>query len=165
MSVLLQSHPSGGGKPAQTRRAVVVTAAVDLVIAVPVAAWWLIGDQSSVPAGADPDYMVRPLGIAPGAERAAGLGSLLLAVVAMPVLAWATRRRLLDWRWWIVLVQLLAAGFTIAAGWRVMTAGVIGANIGGGLMFIFGGPVVAALLGGALASSVALVKRGRAGPG
>jgi hypothetical protein len=64
-----------------------------------------------------------------------------------------------------VLVQLLAAGFTIAAGWRVMTAGVIGANIGGGLMFIFGGPVVAALLSGALASSVPLLKRGRARPG
>lgn len=53
---------------------------------------------------------------------------------------------LFDARWWSVLVPLMAAGFITGAGWRVMTAGVIGANIGAGLVVLFGSPLVAALL-------------------
>lgn len=70
-----------------------------------------------------------------------------------------TIRRVLDARWWSVLVPLLAAGFITGAGWRVMTAEVIGANIGAGFVILFGSPVVAALLTWALARSIYLAHR------
>jgi hypothetical protein len=75
------------------------------------------------------------------------------------VLLWFTVRHLFDARWWSVLVPLMAAGFIAGAGWRVMTAGVIGANIGAGLVVLFGSPLVAALLVWAVARSIYLVHR------
>jgi membrane protein implicated in regulation of membrane protease activity len=77
----------------------------------------------------------------------------------MGVLGWATLRRLLDIRWWAVLALLLAAGFIAGAGWWVMTAGVIGANIGAGWVIISGGPILLMLLVWALAISVYLWSR------
>lgn len=52
-----------------------------------------------------------------------------------------------------MLISLLAADFIAGAGWRVMTAGVIGANIGAGMVIMIGGPVFAALLVSALAGA------------
>lgn len=46
------------------------------------------------------------------------------------------------------------AGLLVGVGWRVLTAGVIGANIGAGLVIVFGGPVVAGLLLWALGRGV-----------
>jgi uncharacterized membrane protein len=73
------------------------------------------------------------------------------------VLGWATLRRVLDIQWWAMLVPLAAAGFIAGAGWRVMTAGVIGANIGAGFVVFFGGPIVLVLLVWALALAVYLL--------
>jgi hypothetical protein len=41
---------------------------------------------------------------------------------------------------------LTAAGFLVALIGRVATAGVVGANIGGGLAFLFGGSIVCGML-------------------
>jgi hypothetical protein len=120
-------------------------------------AWWLVGDQSTVPASSDPDYAFRPWPISPAAARAAGIGSLTIAATATGLLGWATARRLLDVRWWAVLVPLTAAGFIAGAGWRVMTAGVIGANIGAGFVVLLGGPIVLGLLIWACGFSVHLL--------
>jgi hypothetical protein len=76
-------------------------------------------------------------------------------------LGWATLRRLLDARWWGVLVPLLAAGFIAGAGWRVMTARVIGANIGAGFVVLFGGPIFVLLVAWALVFSVFLLSLAR----
>ena len=125
------------------------------MIAFPVVVWWLVADQSTVPPrGAD--YAFRPLLIDPSAERAVGIGSVLLFVVALSMLVWADHRHPFGRRWWVVLGLVLSAGFIIGSGWRVMTAGVIGANIGAGLVVMFGGPVVVVLLIGALALAVRL---------
>jgi hypothetical protein len=137
----------------------VVVAAAALVIAVPVAIWWVAGDQSTVQVSAD--YAFRPFDVSVGAERIAGIGSTVLAVVALLTLAWATRRHLLDARWWMVLIPLLTAGLIVGFGWRVMTAGVIGANIGAGLVVLLGGPAVATLLIWATAYSIHLLHRRR----
>jgi hypothetical protein len=134
-------------------------AATELVIAFPVATWWLVGDLSTVPASASPDYAFRPLAIGPGAERAAGIGSALLAASTSLMLAWGTRKRLVDPRWWSVIAPLLAAGVIAGAGWRVMTAGVIGANFGAGFVILAGGPVAAALLVAALVRAIYLWRR------
>ncbi|MFC6022024.1 hypothetical protein ACFP2T_38405 [Plantactinospora solaniradicis] len=138
-----------------------VLAVAVLVIATPVATWWLVGDRSTVPAGAVPDYAFQPWDVNPGVAHAAGIGSVVAALVALLVLGRATGRNRLDPRWWGVFVPLLAAGVTVGFGWRVMTAGVIGANIGAGLMILLGGPVVAALLIGAIAYAIRLSLRRR----
>ncbi len=138
---------------------VVRVAGPALVAAVPVVTWWLVGDLSTVSLADDPDYAFRPMTLSPMTERAVGIASLALAVGAVAVLAWATRRRALDRRWWTVLGLLAAAGCIVGLGWRVLTAGVIGANIGAGLFILVGGPVVAALVLFALARSVFLLVR------
>jgi hypothetical protein len=47
---------------------------------------------------------------------------------------------LLRWEWLGVLARLVAAGATIALGYRMVTAGVIGANIGFGIFLMLGIP-------------------------
>ena len=151
-----------GPERARARWAAVAPALI-LVLAMPVAAWWLAGDQSTVPTSMDPDYAFRPWRIGPVAARAAGIGSLAAGGAAAAVLIGVTLRRRLDVRWWAVLVPLLAAGYIAGAGWRVMTAGVIGANIGAGLVVLAGGPIVLGLLIWALAFSVHLSRSGGTG--
>ncbi len=56
------------------------------------------------------------------------------------------RRASADLRWLAVVLPLLAAAVLLGWGWRVLTAGVIGANIGAGLVVAFGGPLVVAAL-------------------
>jgi hypothetical protein len=134
-----------------------IPAAVLLVLSTPVATWWLIGDQSTVPAGAEPDYAIRPWNISPAAAGTAGITSLLLATAMTVLIARATALRKLDRRWWAVLIPLLVAGILAGAGWRVMTAGGIGANIGAGLYVMFVGPIFAGLVAWAVAATVYLV--------
>jgi len=51
------------------------------------------------------------------------------------------------------LHPLLAAAVFLGWGWRGLTAGVVGANIGGGLLEIVGGPLVVAVVVWSLAAS------------
>src|SRR6266566_2363948 len=72
-------------------RWLVLAGAVALVLAVPVAAWWLTGDRySSLSPGAE--YLIRPFPVSPAAERAAGRGAVLAAIVAAAWLTWASLR-------------------------------------------------------------------------
>lgn len=118
-----------------------------LVAAVPVAAWGLMGQQNAdeLPS-ADLDYAFQPLNIPDGTAALIGAIALALAGVGAAMLVRASRRGSLDRRWWGVLAPLTVAGVIVGVGWRVLTAGVVGANIGAGLVIIFGGPVVAGLV-------------------
>ena len=61
---------------------------------------------------------------------------------------WATGRRVLDPRWWTVLILLVAAACIVGLGRRALTAGVVvivGANIGAGLFVFVGSPNVVVL--------------------
>jgi hypothetical protein len=160
----MRAHQTGDSKRAVARW-VVLSASAGLVLAFPVATWWLVGDLSTVSASAHPDFAFRPLDVSRGAERAAGLASALLAAVMLLMVVWFSVRHLFDARWWTVLVPLMAAGFITGAGWRVMTAGLIGANIGAGLVVLFGSPLVAALLVWSVARSIHLAHRLRHGRG
>jgi hypothetical protein len=119
-------------------------AGVVLVGAMPVATWWLVGDLSTEIA--DPDYLIRPVQIEGMAANVVGLGAVVLAAGSVVTLVVAGARGRLARSWWPVLVELVLAGGLCGAGWRVLTAGVIGANIGAGLVMIVGGPIVAALV-------------------
>ena len=130
--------------------------AVALVLAVPVAVWWLIGDRysSSVSFPGYPGWVIRPFPVSPAAERAVGRGSVLVAIAAATWLAWASLRHDFDLRWWSVLGPLLPAGILAGFGWRMLTARVPGGNFGAGCAIIFVGPVVAGLLGWAVTRSL-----------
>jgi hypothetical protein len=139
-------------------RWLVLAGAVVLVLAVPVAAWWLIGDRySALYPSPISSSVIRPFPISPAAERAAGTGAVLAAIVAATWLTWASLRHGFDLRWWSVLGPLLLAGILAGFGWRVLTARMDGANIGAGCLILSGGPVVAALLGWAVTRSLTLL--------
>jgi hypothetical protein len=135
-------------------------AAVALVVAMPVATWWLVGDQTdpdfkrrleangdpAIRAGYDPDYMVRPFAIAPAIERTVGVVAVVLVLVAVVLLLLASLTGRLHGGWWAVFGPLSLAGAVCGFGWRVMTAAVSGANIGGGLVLMFGVPVAFGLV-------------------
>ncbi len=137
-------------------RWLVLAGAVALALAVPVAAWWLIGDRySSLSPGAY--YVIRPFPVSPAAERAAGRGSVLVAIVAAAWLTWASLRHEFDLRWWPVLGPLLPAGILAGFIWRVLTMRVGGASVGTGCVILSACPVLAALLGWAVTRSLTLL--------
>ena len=140
-----------------------VPTAVGLILATPVASWWQVGPLNTAPARVGLDYAFRPWPISPQVARAAGITATVLAVVSLAILIWATVRHLLEARWWWVLLPLLAAGFIAGAGWRVMTAGVLGVNIGAGFVVGFGWPLAAILVAWALGYSYHLVEQARGG--
>lgn len=149
-----------------TNRGTHLTAAAVLVTAAPIAAWGLMGQQNATQLPPSQlDYAFRPWDMPHGLDTVLGAVSLLLAGAAAALLVRDTRRGRLDRRWWGVLAPLVVAGLLVGVGWRVMTAGVIGANIGAGLALFFGSPVVAGLLLWALVRGVRLMSRRRGGGG
>lgn len=63
-----------------------------------------------------------------------------------------------------MLAPLVIAGVVVGAGQRVLTAGVIGANIGAGLAMIFAAPAAAGLVLWAAGRTVWLTRRPRHRP-
>lgn len=122
-------------------------AAAVLVAAVPVATWGLVGQQNAK--GVEPselDHAFQPPVLPMWLDIVLGAAGLLLAVTAAAVLARESRRGRFDRRWWEVIAPLVVAGLILGAGWRVLTAGVIGANIGAGFVVVVGVPLVVMLL-------------------
>ncbi|MEV8544873.1 hypothetical protein [Streptomyces sp. NPDC051572] len=147
-----------------TPRATHLSAAATLVAAVPVAVWGLLGRQDVEGFSASElDYAYRPLDISDGAAAVVGVVALLLAGVGGALLVRASRRGELERRWWEVLAPLMPAGVIVGVGWRVLTAGVLGVNVGAGLTMLFGGPVVAGLLLWALVRGIWPANRRPAG--
>jgi hypothetical protein len=145
-------------------RALRAGAAILLIAAVPVAVAGLLGqdDDPSAPS-TELDYAVRPLDIPAGQMTAIGVVALLRAAAAVAVLLHGSRGRGPDRRrWpaeprrWQVVCPLVGVGVVLGYGYHVATAGVIGANIGYGLVVLFGGPVVVVLLVVAAARAWAL---------
>jgi len=146
------------GRPDAAVRWLVLAGAVALVLAVPVAAWWRIGDRySTLYPSPISSSVIRPFPVSPAAERAAGRGAVLAAIVAATWLTWASLRHDFDLRWWSVLGPLLPAGILAGFIWRVFTARVGGAPIGTGCVILSACPVLAALLGWAVTRSLTLL--------
>lgn len=131
-----------------TRYARGVAAAVASLPGAALASAWLVGDQS-YRGTTDLDHALRPLAVPQGVEVAAGVAGLAVLALSAVVVRRAPRA-------WPVLACLTAAGLLLGAGYRIVTAGVIGANIGAGLTFLLGGPLLLALL---LAAAVLAVRR------
>ncbi|MFJ5732333.1 hypothetical protein [Streptomyces paradoxus] len=145
-----------------------VPAGAALVGGVPVAAWGLMGQQNydGLPAS-ELDYAFQPWDIGDGVAAVAGGLALVLAVAGAAVLVRGTLRGAMDRRWWAVLGPLVVLGLMAGVGWRILTAGGIGANIGAGLLIMLGTPVAAGLLLWSLALALWLLieRRGRGSGG
>jgi hypothetical protein len=126
-------------------RQLATAAAVLAVLAVPAVTWWLAGDQSTASPD-NADYVLRPqFRLGARATRALGTGALVVSVVAVAFLIAASASHSFDLSWWSVVGPLLLLGILLGLGSRILTAGVIGANIGAGLFVFFIGPVMLAL--------------------
>ena len=102
-----------------------------------VAAWWLIGDLSyRGPSEGGLDYVFESPDISDAITTLGGLAGLALAAIALWTLVVRGNAR-------GPAVILVAAGVLASLIARMITAGVIGANIGGALAMLFGAPAVA----------------------
>lgn len=120
-------------------------AAFVLVLTTPFAVALLVGDLSTT-TNPNPDYALRPPDLPAAVEQGIGVLSLVLALVSTAVLTETWRRDPPLPGFLSVLLPLVAVGAMLGLAWRVMTAAVIGANIGAGLLFVVGTPMVIALL-------------------
>ncbi|MEH0843307.1 hypothetical protein V6U81_13065 [Micromonospora sp. CPCC 205711] len=147
------------------RRTALPVAMLVLILAAPVASWWLTGDLTNEAArqlaaqGVELDYEFRPLSLGPVGDRTVGVLACISAIGALGLLVRGTATRRLDSGWWPVLLPLVGAGAVVGFAWRVLTAGGIGANIGAGLTIMFGGPVLAVLLVAAAAAAALQMHR------
>jgi hypothetical protein len=138
-------------------RHLATVATVLIVLAVPVVTWWLVGDQSTTSSD-NADYVLRPpFRFSNRVTRAVGAGALVVTVAAAAVLIVASASHSFDPRWWSVVGPLLLLGILLGVGWRVLTAGVIGANIGAGLFTFVAGPVILAVVGWAIFRTISLL--------
>ena len=135
-------------------------ASIVLAAAAPVATWSVVGDLSS-PGITDPDYMFRPLDIPGPVELVLGLVATAAVLGSVWVLVRAFHRGEVDRAWSPVVVFPAVAGVVAGFSWRVLTAGGIGANIGGGLILLGAPFVVVALITATVASGSAARRGGR----
>ena len=140
-------------------------ASVLLVLAAPVATWWLVGPNPGDEIGSDPtlrpddyDYLFHPPAIDAPVERVGGRAAVVMVLLAGALLAAEARRGRIDRRWWPPIVAMTLVGAIIGLAGRVMTAAVVGANIGGGFMLLFGTPVVLALVIGSIVWSIQILR-------
>ena len=126
-------------EPARNER----RAAVTVVGAASLAAWFLLGQLSE---NSGSDYIFRIPATNRTVEIIAGLTALSAAVWAGFRLSQHGRDWLIGDGWWRVYARLLAAGLLTAIGLRLVTAASNGANIGGGMVTLFGPLAVLYLL-------------------
>lgn len=135
-----------------------VPAAVALIVATPVAVWSLLGDLSETQFD-DLDYLWRPPAIPRAVELVVGMAALGVVLASAYVLAAALKRGEVRREWSATLVPLCVAGALGGSGGRVVTAGGIGADIGGALVLMFGVPLGLGLLISATANAWAVRRR------
>ena len=120
-------------------------AAVALVLATPVATWFLVGDLSATQFD-DLDYLWRAPALPAAMEFLVGVLAALVVLASATVLSVALHRGQVRRQWSATVVPLCVAGALLGYTGRVVSAGGIGANIGGALMIFLAGPLVVILV-------------------
>ncbi len=122
--------------------------------------WWWVGELSYTgDAGAQGlDYFLRAPELSLTALRLLAAAGAVLLLTAGAVLA-TTVPASARLRWGMLLAGAVVLGLALAYGGRAMTAGVIGANIGAGIVLLLGAP----LLGLFTLLLVVVAVRGRRG--
>jgi hypothetical protein len=135
-----------------------------VALATPVTAFWLIGDRSAQDFAPDElDYAFTPPDWSAASIRTAGIVALVVVLSAGSVLERAVRDCRLDRGWRAVVAVTMAAGLLAALTYRVATAGVIGANMGIGLLVLFVWPAFAVAIVWVAVRAVRLLRRPDAG--
>jgi hypothetical protein len=117
------------------------------IVAVAPAMWGLAElAPNSVSADAQPDYLVRPLGLSTAARTAITIGAMSLAVAATIAFVRARRRQDVSSEWVGVIVPLAAVSGAAGLVYSAVTEPGIGANIGGGLAVMAGIPFAVAMV-------------------
>jgi hypothetical protein len=113
--------------------------------------WFAIGDLSFGGRGSPGlSHEVGPYQVGPESGFVVGGVAALVAAAAVGVLVIRTRQGVAALRTWAVTATLVAAGALGAAAWRVLTAGVVGTSIGGGVVLFAAPLLLAGLLVGAV---------------
>lgn len=110
------------------------------------AVWWIVGLIPSDVAAENADYLVRPLRLPSFVEPAVGLLSVLLAGFVAREVRRGARGGEFRSEWWQVAAALGALTAYGGLTYRVVTAPVIGANIGGGFLILFALPFSVGML-------------------
>ena len=132
----------------RTPGALLTVLGIGATVAMPFAAWWLIGDESVTSRPRDQlDYVWHAPAISGAVTATMGAIALVMVVVGLVGFVAAASRRVIDSRWLLVLAAFVIAGGLLGLIGRVVTAGTIGANIGGALAILFGVPIVGLLIG------------------
>lgn len=129
-------------------RATALSAAIAATIAAPLLAWALIGNLSE-PGLTDPDFLLPPLTTTPAIRFALLAVSAVVLAVGLATTWTSARRRVITQREATALVPALGIGAFTGLAVRVLTAGGVGANIGGGLV-VMAAPFVVLMLGAVL---------------
>jgi hypothetical protein len=135
----------------QERSASLALPAAGIALATAILVWFAIGDLSfRGTGGLFLDYSYGPYQVGPESGFFVSGLAVVVAIAALGSLFARTRRGLPTWRSWVVLAALSVGGALGAGGWRVLTAGGRGANIGGGLVLLFFPWLISGLLVGAV---------------
>jgi hypothetical protein len=121
---------------------------VVLVVATAVVTWWLVGDVSETVPGDDADYLLRPLSLSAAQETAIGVSALVAGLAALGALVAMARSRpgSVTAGNVVTVVPLLLAAAYVGLSYRVVTAAVVGANIGGAALVLLGCVVLPVLV-------------------
>lgn len=139
------------------RRLHVLVAFPAVIVATPALTWSLAGDLSTVDIP-DPDYLFHAPVVSWAQQVAIGICSLVIVAAGTAVVVAGRRQELVTAREIVAIAPLIAAGIFVGLAARIVTAGVIGANIGGAMALMFG-PFI--LLGLFVLSAVLWLQRGR----
>lgn len=118
------------------RRPLALIAMWLFVLLSPITTWWMVGDMS-YKGDPDLDYMFEPLPLTSGQQVAIGATATILSVAALTAFATGYRQGLVRRADVRVALPALLVGAYCGVGWRMTTAGGIGANIGGALVVMF----------------------------
>jgi hypothetical protein len=152
-------QPTRDAGPRRPTIALLLASGIGAVVAMPFAVWWLVGDQSetNLRPRDQLDYGWHAPAVSETLTAIVGSIALVMVTLGVVVFVVAARRHLLDRRWLLVLATFLIGGALL--GWigRAVTAGVIGANIGGGMALVFVLPIAVLLIGYATAQAMWLI--------
>jgi len=136
--------------------ALVVAASVSTLLTV----WWLVGDLTEHNRSYDVDYLVRVPHVPAAATTFIGVIALAMLVATATALVAVVMRHRISAAWAPPATALVAAGALLALVERSVTAGSVGANIGGGMALLFMTPIAAALCWFAVRDLSILMRRG-----
>lgn len=126
-------------------------ATAGLAFSTPFLVWFAIGDVSfRGTGGVGHSHGYGPYQVGPESGYVVGGTAAVVAAASVAALVIRTRQGAADKRSWTVVAALSMVGAVAAGGWRVLTAGGVGASIGGGFVLLVAPMLIAGLLSGAV---------------